>query len=118
MLPIFGIQLYSNLIIYTCDESSIFSLERKRAKWVENFKSVEDLKKYGGFENWILWEIGRIIKSIAPTMYTIEDIKMAIAPAMFGGSEKNVQGKHKDFVETFMCCYVIGDCNISNCKIC
>ncbi|KAK1320025.1 hypothetical protein QJS10_CPB04g00051 [Acorus calamus] len=38
---------------------------------------------------------GRIIKSIAPSIYGHEDIKTAIALAMFGGQEKNVKGKHR-----------------------
>ncbi|KAL2635726.1 hypothetical protein R1flu_007205 [Riccia fluitans] len=37
----------------------------------------------------------RIIKSIAPSIYGHEDIKTGIALAMFGGQEKNVQGKHR-----------------------
>ncbi|EFJ31227.1 hypothetical protein SELMODRAFT_88537 [Selaginella moellendorffii] len=37
----------------------------------------------------------RIIKSIAPSIYGHENIKTAIALAMFGGQEKNVQGKHR-----------------------
>lgn len=37
----------------------------------------------------------RIVKSIAPSIYGHEDIKTAIALAMFGGQEKNVQGKHR-----------------------
>jgi DNA replication licensing factor MCM2 len=37
----------------------------------------------------------KIIKSIAPSIYGHEDIKTAIALAMFGGQEKNVQGKHR-----------------------
>eukprot|EP00250_Pteridium_aquilinum_P033332 c5464_g1_i1 orf=283-3030(-) len=37
----------------------------------------------------------RIIKSIAPSIYGHDDIKTAIALAMFGGQEKNVQGKHR-----------------------
>ncbi|RWR84961.1 DNA replication licensing factor MCM2 [Cinnamomum micranthum f. kanehirae] len=34
----------------------------------------------------------RIIKSIAPSIYGHENIKIAIARAMFGGQEKNVEG--------------------------
>ncbi|XP_031495177.1 DNA replication licensing factor MCM2 [Nymphaea colorata] len=37
----------------------------------------------------------RIIKSIAPSIYGHEDIKTAIALAMFGGQEKNVKGNHR-----------------------
>ncbi|BBN03861.1 DNA replication licensing factor MCM2 [Marchantia polymorpha subsp. ruderalis] len=37
----------------------------------------------------------RIIKSIAPSIYGHEDIKTGLALAMFGGQEKNVQGKHR-----------------------
>ncbi|MCL7047802.1 hypothetical protein MKW94_000201 [Papaver nudicaule] len=37
----------------------------------------------------------RIVKSIAPSIYGHEDIKMALALSMFGGQEKNVDGKHR-----------------------
>lgn len=37
----------------------------------------------------------RIIKSIAPSIFGHDDIKTAIALAMFGGQEKNVEGKHR-----------------------
>lgn len=37
----------------------------------------------------------QIIKSIAPSIYGHEDIKTAIALAMFGGQDKNVKGKHR-----------------------
>jgi DNA replication licensing factor MCM2 len=37
----------------------------------------------------------QIVKSIAPSIYGHEDIKTAIALAMFGGQEKNVKGKHR-----------------------
>jgi len=37
----------------------------------------------------------QIVKSIAPSIYGHDDIKTAIALAMFGGQEKNVEGKHR-----------------------
>lgn len=37
----------------------------------------------------------RIMKSIAPSIYGHENIKAAIALSMFGGQEKNVDGKHR-----------------------
>ncbi|KAL0135142.1 minichromosome maintenance protein 2 [Mucor lusitanicus] len=36
----------------------------------------------------------KIMKSIAPSIYGHDDIKRAIALAMFGGVPKNIQGKH------------------------
>ncbi|KAI8354142.1 MCM2/3/5 family-domain-containing protein [Choanephora cucurbitarum] len=36
----------------------------------------------------------KIMKSIAPSIYGHEDIKRAIALALFGGVPKNIQGKH------------------------
>lgn len=38
---------------------------------------------------------GQIVKSIAPSIYGHDDIKTALALAMFGGQEKNVEGKHR-----------------------
>lgn len=37
----------------------------------------------------------QIVKSIAPSIYGHEDIKTAIALALFGGQEKIVEGKHR-----------------------
>ncbi|KAG6470955.1 hypothetical protein ZIOFF_072043 [Zingiber officinale] len=39
--------------------------------------------------------VERIIKSIAPSIYGHEDIKTAIALAMFGGQGKDAEGKHR-----------------------
>lgn len=37
----------------------------------------------------------QIVKSIAPSIYGHEDIKTAIALAMFGGQGKDAEGKHR-----------------------
>jgi DNA replication licensing factor MCM2 len=37
----------------------------------------------------------RIIKSIAPSIYGNEHVKLAVAMSMFGGREKDVAGKHR-----------------------
>ena len=37
----------------------------------------------------------RILKSIAPSIYGHEDIKLGIALALFGGCTKDIQGKHR-----------------------
>jgi DNA replication licensing factor MCM2 len=39
--------------------------------------------------------IQRIVKSIAPSIYGHEGVKLAIAMAMFGGREKNISNKHR-----------------------
>lgn len=39
--------------------------------------------------------VERIIKSIAPSIYGHDDLKTALALAMFGGVSKNPQGKHR-----------------------
>ncbi|KAM3404195.1 hypothetical protein ACQJBY_007341 [Aegilops geniculata] len=49
----------------------------------------------------------RIVKSIAPSIYGHEDIKTAIALAMFGGQEKNVKGKHR--LRGDINCLLLGD---------
>lgn len=49
----------------------------------------------------------QIVKSIAPSIYGHEDIKTAIALAMFGGQEKNVKGKHR--LRGDINCLLLGD---------
>lgn len=39
--------------------------------------------------------IQRIVRSIAPSIYGHETVKLAIAMAMFGGREKNINAKHR-----------------------
>ena len=39
--------------------------------------------------------VQRIVKSIAPSIYGHETVKLGIAMAMFGGREKNINAKHR-----------------------
>lgn len=39
--------------------------------------------------------VKRIVKSIAPSIYGNEHVKLGVALAMFGGREKDVNGKHR-----------------------
>lgn len=39
--------------------------------------------------------IQRIVRSIAPSIYGHETVKLAVAMAMFGGREKNINAKHR-----------------------
>ncbi|GLT46946.1 hypothetical protein SLA2020_206720 [Shorea laevis] len=80
--PVFATVIEANYITKKHDLFSVYKLTQ------EDKEEIEKLAKDP--------RIGeRIIKSIAPSIYGHEDIKTAIALAMFGGQEKNVEGKHR-----------------------
>ncbi|KAK6944611.1 MCM domain [Dillenia turbinata] len=80
--PVFATVIEANYITKKQDLFSAYKLTQ------EDKEEIEKLSKDP--------RIGeRIIKSIAPSIYGHEDIKTAIALAMFGGQEKNVEGKHR-----------------------
>ncbi|KAJ8759389.1 hypothetical protein K2173_006909 [Erythroxylum novogranatense] len=80
--PVFATVIEANYVTKKQDLFSAYKLTQ------EDKEEIEKLAKDP--------RIGeRIIKSIAPSIYGHEDIKTAIALAMFGGQEKNVQGKHR-----------------------
>ncbi|KAK9117759.1 hypothetical protein Sjap_016706 [Stephania japonica] len=80
--PVFATLLEANYVTKKQDLFSAYKLNQ------EDKEEIEKLAKDP--------RIGeRIIKSIAPSIYGHEDIKTAIALAMFGGQEKNVEGKHR-----------------------
>ncbi|XP_071929119.1 DNA replication licensing factor MCM2 isoform X3 [Coffea arabica] len=80
--PVFATVIEANYVTKKQDLFSAYKLTQ------EDKEEIEKLAKDP--------RIGeRIIKSIAPSIYGHEDIKTAIALAMFGGQEKNVGGKHR-----------------------
>ncbi|CAA2977885.1 DNA replication licensing factor MCM2 [Olea europaea subsp. europaea] len=80
--PVFATVIEANYVTKKQDLFSAYKLTQ------EDKEEIEKLAKDP--------RIGeRIIKSMAPSIYGHEDIKTAIALAMFGGQEKNVEGKHR-----------------------
>ncbi|KAI3912275.1 hypothetical protein MKW92_008222 [Papaver armeniacum] len=80
--PVFSTAVEANHVIKKQDLFSAYKLTREDKDKIE--KLARDPR------------IGeRIVKSIAPSIHGHEDIKMALALAMFGGQEKNVRGKHR-----------------------
>ncbi|KAL9254469.1 DNA replication licensing factor MCM2-like protein [Drosera capensis] len=80
--PVFATVVEANYVAKKQDLFSAYKLTQ------EDKEEIEKLAKDP--------RIGeRIIKSIAPSIYGHEDIKTAMALAMFGGQEKNVEGKHR-----------------------
>ncbi|XP_043717807.1 DNA replication licensing factor MCM2-like [Telopea speciosissima] len=80
--PVFATVVEANYVTKKQDLFSAYKLTQ------EDKEEIEKLAKDP--------RIGeRVIKSIAPSIYGHVDIKTAIALAMFGGQEKNVEGKHR-----------------------
>ncbi|KAK9707021.1 hypothetical protein RND81_07G167600 [Saponaria officinalis] len=80
--PVFATVIEANYVTKKQDLFSAYKLTQ------EDKEEIEKLAKDP--------RIGeRIFKSIAPSIYGHEDIKTAISLAMFGGQEKNVDGKHR-----------------------
>ncbi|KAJ6428506.1 hypothetical protein OIU84_023844 [Salix udensis] len=80
--PVFSTVIEANYVTKKQDLFSAYKLTQ------EDKEEIEKLSKDP--------RIGeRIIKSIAPSIYGHEDIKTALTLAIFGGQEKNVEGKHR-----------------------
>ncbi|CAI0423316.1 unnamed protein product [Linum tenue] len=80
--PVFATLIEANYVTKKQDLFSSYKLTQ------EDKEEIEKLAKDP--------RIGeRIVKSIAPSIYGHEDVKAGIALAMFGGQEKNVEGKHR-----------------------
>ncbi|KAF3519224.1 hypothetical protein DY000_02058652 [Brassica cretica] len=80
--PVFATVVEANYVTKKQDLFSAYKLTQ------EDKTQIEELSKNPRI-------VERIIKSIAPSIYGHEDIKTAIALAMFGGQEKNIKGKHR-----------------------
>ncbi|CAK9178789.1 unnamed protein product [Ilex paraguariensis] len=80
--PVFATVIEANYVTKKQDLFSAYKLTQ------EDKEEIEKLAKDPNIGE-------RIIKSIAPSIYGHEDIKTAIALAIFGGQEKNVEGKHR-----------------------
>ncbi|KAJ3206732.1 MCM DNA helicase complex subunit [Dinochytrium kinnereticum] len=80
--PVFATIIEANHVSKKEDMFASFSLTE------DDFKSIRALARDDRIRQ-------RIIKSIAPSIYGHDDIKTALALAMFGGVPKNPQGKHR-----------------------
>ena len=80
--PVFGTVIEANYI------------QRKSEAMVSREITAEDRIEIDRIKN-SPNAIKRVIKSIAPSIYGNRHVKMAVALAMFGGREKNVNQKHR-----------------------
>ncbi|XAR48265.1 DNA helicase [Bertholletia excelsa] len=80
--PVFATVVEANYVTKKQDLFSAYKLTE------EDKEEIEKLAKDPNIGD-------KIIKSIAPSIYGHQGIKTAIALAMFGGQEKNVEGKHR-----------------------
>ncbi|KAJ3049917.1 MCM DNA helicase complex subunit [Rhizophlyctis rosea] len=80
--PVFATVIEANHISKKEDEFASFRLTEEDQNEIQMLAKDERI-------------LQRIIKSIAPSIYGHEDIKTALALAMFGGVFKNPQGKHR-----------------------
>lgn len=80
--PVFATVIEANHIFKKEDQFASFRLNE------QDNREIMQLSKQPNI-------VTRIVKSIAPSIYGHEDIKRALALAMFGGVPKNPQGKHR-----------------------
>lgn len=80
--PVFATVIEANYVTKNQDLFSAYKLTQEDAEEIENLSKDPRIGEM-------------IIKFVAPSIYGHEDIKTAIALAMFGGQEKNVEGKHR-----------------------
>ncbi|KYR02137.1 MCM family protein [Tieghemostelium lacteum] len=79
--PVFATMIEANYVNKKEDLLSSFILSEQDEKEIRKLARDENIGQ-------------KIIKSIAPSIYGHEDIKIGLALALFGGTPKDVQGKH------------------------
>lgn len=80
--PVFATVIYANHICKIADKLSSFALTEDDKKQIAALSKEPDLHQ-------------KIVNSIAPSIYGHEDIKLAMALALFGGQSKDIKGKHR-----------------------
>lgn len=80
--PVFATIIEANHISKKEDEFAIFKLTEDDQKAIQKLSQDPLIAR-------------RIFKSIAPSIYGHDNIKTAIALALFGGQPKNISGKHQ-----------------------
>ena len=80
--PVFATLVEANFIKKKSDDHAAALLSDEDRK---------EIKKLAGAPN----IMARLIRSIAPSIYGNEPMKRAVALSLFGGREKNVNGKHR-----------------------
>jgi DNA replication licensing factor MCM2 len=80
--PVFTTLIEANHVSKKEDAYSTLGLTEEDQKMIRELSKDDRIRQ-------------RIVKSIAPSIYGHEDIKTALALAMFGGVFKNPQGKHR-----------------------
>eukprot|EP01147_Barroeca_monosierra_P002807 gene2807-5650_t len=80
--PVFSTVIEANYIEKKADKLSTDDLSDEDIKFIRKLAEDDNIG-------------AKLIKSIAPSIYGHEDIKTAIALAMFGGEPKNPGGKHR-----------------------
>ena len=80
--PVFATVLEANHIAKKDDAFAAFRLTEEDEREIQNMAKDDRIGK-------------RIIKSIAPSIYGHENIKTALALALFGGVPKDIGGKHR-----------------------
>ncbi|GBE81345.1 DNA replication licensing factor mcm2 [Sparassis crispa] len=80
--PVFSTVIEANHVNKKEDQFAAFRLTEEDDKMIRNLARDDRIRK-------------RIVKSIAPSIYGHEDIKIALALSLFGGVPKDINRKHR-----------------------